>query len=523
MINKFFYFSAIILFSTITVWGQSSIECNLSNLSKLTLKNNLTIRRGELSIDGATANTIVQGSVFDYQLISSASASQNKENLFDVDPRNDILSGKLESFNSDFSIGLQRKFRSGLYTNLSLDYTQYSDNYPFNRFSQEVGSYISDHKVSTTLSLTQPLLKGRGEKNVAVAEKVSILNLESAKNNYSAIKSNEFLQMGVAYWQYLGAYKSLIIYKENEQRVRNVLQNTMELVKADKKPASDLYQIQADLANQERQTKQAEQSLHNTRLNLGRTIGLDEKESQKIGIPKNEFPEIFDSNFNKNINIEKLMRSAVANRADIKSYETILEGLELQLASAKNSLKPQLDLTGFVNYGGMNMGNGIDYAFNTFTNKQGSNYLLGLKLNLQLPLNNKYAKGSFLQSKTTLEEKQASYENLKNNSNINVNITFHNLINSVSILEKASESLALYKKVFANEEEKFHNGMTTLLNLLLLQERLTYSQLEYIRSQQQFAIAILNLRYETGTLLTVKDNLIVTQTNDVFYQFPIIK
>ncbi len=523
MINKSLYLLGILLILSTTTFSQSSIECNLFNLSELTLKNNLTIRGGELSIDRAKANTIVQGSIFDYQLISSASASQNKENLFEVDPRNDILSGKLEAFNSDFSIGLQRKFRSGLYANLSLDYSQASDNYPFNRFNQEVGSGVSDHKVSTTLSLTQPLLKGRGEKNVAVVEKVSILNLESAENNYRATNSIEFLQMGVAYWQYLGAYKSLIIYEENEQRVRNVLQNTIELVKADKKPASDLYQIQADLASQERQTKQAEQSLHNTRLNLGRTIGLDEKESQKIGIPQNEFPEIFDTSFNEDINIEKLMSSAVANRADIKSYETILEGLELQLASAKNNLKPQLDLTGFVNYGGMNMGNGIDYTFNTFTNKQGSNYLLGLKLNLQLSLNNKYAKGSFLQSKTTLAEQQVSYENLKNNTNINVNITFHNLINSVSILEKASESLELYKKVFANEEEKFHNGMTTLLNLLLLQERLTYSQLEYIRSQQQFAIAIINLRYETGTLLTVKDNFIVTPKNDVFYQFPIIK
>jgi len=523
MINKSLYLLGILLILSVTTYSQSSIKCNLHNLSDLTLKNNLTIKRGELSVGRAKANTIIQGSVFDYQLLSSASASQNKKNLFELDPRNDIVNGKLGVFNSDFSIELQRKFRSGLYTNISLDYSQASDNYPFNSFNQEVGGGISDHRVSTTLSLTQPLLKGRGKKNVAIAEKVSILNLESAENNNRATNSIEFSQMGIAYWQYLGAYKSLIIYKENEQRVRNVLQNTLELVKADKKPASDLYQIQADLANQERQTKQAEQSLHNARLNLGRTIGLDEKESQKIGIPQNDFPTIFNADLSEGVYLESLMNSAIANRADIKAFEPIVEGLELQLANAKNNLKPQLNLTGFVNYGGMDMGNGIDHVFNTFTNKQGSNYLLGLKLNLQFPLNNKQAKGAFLQSKSALAEQQASYKNLKNNTNINVNITFNNLINSVLILEKASKSLELYKKVFTNEEEKFHNGMTTLLNLLLLQERLTYSQLEYIRSQQQFAIAIINLRYETGTLLTIKDNLIVIPTDDVFYQFPVIK
>lgn len=523
MINKLFYFSGILFFSTITVLGQSTIDCNLSNISRLTLEKNATIKMRKSGIDIAQASSLIQSSAFDYQLISSASASQNKENLFELDPRNDIVKGKLEAFNSDFSIGLQRKFRSGLYANLSLDYSQASDNFPFNRFNQEVGAGISNHTASTTLSLTQPLLKGRGKKIVTVAERVSALNLDSAENNYRATNSIEILQMSIAYWQYLGAYKSLIIHKENEQRVRNILQNTTELVKADKKPASDLYQIQADLANQERQNKQAQQTLHNAKLNLGRAIGLDEKESQKIGIPKDKFPEIFDTNFSDQINIEKLFESAVANRADIKSYKTTIEGLELQLANAKNNLKPQLDLTGYANYGGMNMGNGIDNALNTFTNKQGSNYLLGLKLNLKFPLNNKYAKGSFLQSKANLEEQLTSFEYLKNNTNINVNIAFYNLKNSVSILEKASESLELYKKVFANEEEKFRNGMTTLLNLLLQQERLTYSQLEYIRLQQQFAIAIINLRYETGTLLTVKNNLIVTPTNKVFYQFPIIK
>ena len=52
----------------------------------------------------------------------------------------------------------------------------------------------------------------------------------------------------------LYAYKSLDIYIQNENRVRDVLNMTIELVKADKKPQSDLAQVNADLSNQERLT-----------------------------------------------------------------------------------------------------------------------------------------------------------------------------------------------------------------------------------------------------------------------------
>jgi len=522
MIFRTFSLLGIVLF-TITAFSQSSIECDLLTLSQLTLDKSPSIKVGKLGIDRATANTKIQGSVFDFQLTSGASISQNKLNLFNADPRNDIINGKLETDNSDFSLGLQRKFRSGLNANLSIDYFHVSDNFPINRFNQDVGANVSDHTVSTTFSLTQPLLKGRGNRITTAAEKASKLNLESSENNYKITTSIELLQMGVAYWQYLSTLKSLKIYKENELRVRNVLQITQELVHADKKPAGDLIQIQADLANQERQTSIAEQNLHNARINLGRSIGLNEVESQGIGIPQNEFPVIFESNFSDAINFELLKSLAITNRTDLKAFDKTREALELQLSAAKNNLKPQLNLTGFINYGGMNMGNGIDRAFDALTNKQGSNYAVGLRLNLLLPLNNNLAKGSYLQSKTALSEQQVSYDDLERNINLNVSITFNNLEKSVSILEKASESLEYHKKVFSNEQEKFQNGLTTLLNLILFQERLTFAQLDHIRAQQQFAVAILNLRHETGTLITMENNNISAPSKDVFYEFPIIK
>lgn len=41
-----------------------------------------------------------------------------------------------------------------------------------------------------------------------------------------------------------------------------------------------------------------------------------------------------------------------------------------------------------------------------------------------------------------------------------------------------------YKEAFRNEQEKFQTGLTTLLNVILFQERLTSSELDYLQAQQ---------------------------------------
>ena len=98
-------------------------------------------------------------------------------------------------------------------------------------------------------------------------------------------------------------------------------------------------------------------------------------------------------------------------------------------------------------------------------------------------------------------------------------LPLNNLENSIQVLKKAKESLDFYEEVYRNEQEKFKNGLTILLNLIQFQERLTFSALDYVQAQQQFATAIINLRYETGTLLADKEGL-TGMEKSLFYTVP---
>ncbi len=521
MMKYRFVFFCLIIFGTCKVFSQTTVPVDIIMLSELTFSKNPTIKRNVLHITNAEALLQIQKSIFDYQLISAVSLNRNALNTFEVDPRNEFLDNKLKSKSTSISMGFQRKFRSGLSAILSTDYSMENNNFPFNSFNQNVGAYMEEHNVSSSFSLTQPLLRGRGKLVTTALEKASFLNLESTSENTKHANSFELFQTGSTYWQYVAAYKRLKIYQENEARVRRVLKVTQELVKADKKPAGDLLQIQADLANQERQTKVAEQTLFNAKLNLGRAVGLSEDESKQLGNPLDEFPKIDESGYVKVFDKAKFLELAQNNREDIAASKKSQSALEFQLRQANDNRKPQLDLTGFVNYGGMNMGNGVDKALSTFSRNEGRSIGFGLKLNFSLPINNRFAKGSYLQTQAALEEQQISNENLQRNINLNVSIALNNLDNSVLILEKALESLVFYQEVYNNEQEKFKNGLSILLNLIQFQERLTYAQLEYLQAHQQFASAIIKLRYETGTLLgRHKSDGVEGVSKEMFYTIP---
>ena len=365
-------------------------------------------------------------------------------------------------------------------------------------------------------------MRGRGRAFATANEKVADLGVESQKFNNTFTFSGELFNMAISYWQYLGASDALEIYRSNEARVAKVLDITNELVLADKKPKVDLLQIQADLKAQERQTIQAEQRLYAARQNLGRSIGLSTVESNLIGLPRNEFPKI--ENISKELNLQNLLDLAHQNRTDLKAIKKSLEILSVVVDVAGNNMKPQLDLSATLSYGGLDAGNGIHRFASALVQNEGRSFQVGVGISYLFPINNNNAEANLLSNQLRYTDQEIQLNNQLRNIKVNVSIAYNNLINSIAAVEKSKQSLDYYKEVFTNEQYKFQTGLTTLLNLILFQERLTFAQLDYIQNQQQFAIAISNLRFETGTIYssdfqndTLKDN---SDNPEVFYTLP---
>ena len=517
--RAYYFFFSVLIVAGNNLYSQSKIKCDLIEISSIAFNKNPNIKSSFYAIQTAEAGVQVQAGTFDYNLNSGLSYQTGRYNLYDADPRNEFIDRSLKSNNVDFSAGLQKKFRTSQIVDLGVKYLYNDNNFPYNSFNEFVGPFYGNHTGVVNLSLTQPLLRGRGKRIATIGERVSRLYIDKTKHDYDFTNSYEILQIGVAYWNYYTAYKSLDVYIQNESRVRNLLEMTNELVKADKKPQGDLAQINADLTNQERLTVVARQNLYNARINLGRAIGLSDEESQQLDVPINDFPAVAGSGYNENINKDAFIKTAIENRGDIKAVKKITEAVELQYQLAENNRKAQLDLTGFVYYGSTSTGNGVDKTLTSFVNNQGQDVGGGARVTFFFPLNNNIAKGNYSISKIAVKDQAVISDNTQRNIALNVNIAFNNLNNSVLILEKAKESMAFYQEAFNNEQIKFQMGLTTLFNLMQFQERYTYSELEYLNAEQQFSNSIISLRHETGTLVS-KENLDFNVIQNAFYTVP---
>lgn len=502
--------------------AQDHIPVSITELAELTLTESPTIRRNYLAINTAQGELRVQKSAFDYNLFSSASISRSRLSVFTMDPRYTLTDGELNTRGFVSAVGVSRMFRSGLSASLSVNYNSVTDNFSINRFNESVGPNITDHYMTSSLSLSQPLVRGRGRTMATALEESAALNLKSAQSNLSFANSIQVLEVSSAYWQYLAAHESAMIYEQNEARVRRMLEVTQDLVNGDKKPKGDLDQVKADLANQERQSHVAKQNLVAARLNLGRAIGLSDEESQMIGVPKDDFPTIDGSGYVSGMSLESLKEVARENRKDIESNQLTQEALNLRLRLANNNRKPQLDLLGTLNYGGASMGNNLSDSWGAFTNSEGRDVGFEMGLRFNFPVNNNRAQGTYAQSQAMLMDQEVYTENLARNIDLNVAIATTNIENRTQILINAKRSLDYYQQVYENEQIKFQNGLSTLLNLIIFQERLTFAQLEYLQARQQFALAIVNLRFETGTLYTQNGTEAgnATFTPDIFYTIP---
>lgn len=497
----------------------SQIEGSLMHLSQLALAKNPVLKKNLISVKSAEADLQQQKSIFDYNLYSGILYENNSYRLFDTDLRNQYLNKFLKTNNLDINAGIQKKLRTSQIIAFDIKYSYNDNNIPFNSYSQPINPYIGDYTNTFNFSITQPLIKGKGKNIATIPERTSEIIVQIIKDQNIYAASNEILQIAVAYWEYYNAYRGLTIYKDNEARVKNVLDMTSDLVKADKKPSGDLLQIKADLANQEKLTIQAAQNLFIKKINLGLAIGLSEEDTRQIDIPIDNYPSILESGYTEMISSEDFVNMAIENRADISALQKNTQALELQLELSKNNLKPTLDLTGFAYYGNASQGNAKSYKVNTLYSSEGRYIGAGAKLTFNFALNNNLAKGIYNKDLAAIEDQEVMNLNLRRSVELTINKTMNDLSSNVEALKRSKEALDNYKLAFENEQAKFQTGLTTLLNVILFQERLTSAELEYLRAQQQYAIAIVNLRHETGTLISSNSqNLSINDS--FFYKIP---
>ena len=169
-----------------------------------------------------------------------------------------------------------------------------------------------------------------------------------------------------------------------------------------------------------------------------------------------------------------------------------------------------------VNIDGTDMGTSFGEAIKN-NDSQLSNF--GIKLNLNLPLSNNTARGQYIQSKTLKNKAQINYEHQRNTIRLEVITAKNNLIAAKKSLDQVEKSVDRYNTVLDNEKLKFKEGITTLMELLLLQDRLILAELNLAAVRNKYIKAIIRFRYQIGILIPEQE-LSRQMLNEHFISIP---
>ena len=504
MLKKFLlkYFSLLLLFFFCNIC--SAAEPAQNNISlidavRLTIKNqpNIKIQEQEVEIKKGALQT-AKGE-FD-TAVSAFIGAEHKELTY---PASEKIKGIIEKLKTDtttYGVNLNKKLRGGVKIVPQLDVTY------TNSSTSPINQYEPTNIGRINFTITVPLLKGKGKKVTTATE-------TAAKKEYEASvlqlrhKTSEYILNTVStYWEYLASYKILKKRKEAEKNAKRLVVNTQKLIAADKSPGSDLEQIAANSEDKTADRINAEQSFFEAKQKLGIALGISFEKIKQLPLPSDNFSIPQKNNMIDYDKIfEKIIKQALQNRADFLSAKKQEEADKILFEASKNNLLPQIDLKLNAGYEGLSEnGNYADTLSALQNNVAGLNY--SALLNYEIPVANNIAKGILSQKKAAYNQSIISKKELERNICSNVITALSDLNNGKLSLIKSEKAVLFYKKAVKNEENKLIMGISTIFDLISIEDKLINSALKVISSELKLNKALAYLRFETGSLILNKQN-----------------
>jgi outer membrane protein len=122
------------------------------------------------------------------------------------------------------------------------------------------------------------------------------------------------------------------------------------------------------------------------------------------------------------------------------------------------------------------------------------------------PLNNQ-ALGRLARVRSQVGQSRIETTELERTLASNVAVALDNVRRSADRLTSAHEATELYVSAVQDQRDLQQLGAATIIDLLNTEDRLTSAQLDELSATLTLSIAITQLRFETGTLLTADDQV----------------
>lgn len=366
----------------------------------------------------------------------------------------------------------------------------------------------TSNQATVSFTLRQPLLRGRGREAVAAGERAADRERAATQLDYRHRIAERLRTVVAQYWSVAAAMRNLEILRATEESSRGLLGTTRKLVAADLTPAAELVQLEADLVAREAARIGGERSLFAARQLLGREIGLPPAVVRSLPLPADPFPELAPADLPPPAADIDFTQRALAHRDDLQAAKERQEAAGIRRRAAENAVRMQLDLVFSPSYSSLVEGAGTgDYFSPLYRNIPGLSTVVGLELSW--PTRNRTARGNWIRAQEEETQSALGVELAALGVGTAVLTALDAVRRDALQLARAAQAEELFERTVTNEEKKLRAGTSTLIDVITQRDRLTSARQRRVAAQLALAVALVDLRFETGTLLAADGELSV--------------
>ncbi len=315
------------------------------------------------------------------------------------------------------------------------------------------------------------------------------LDLQATLHDLQKAKDDIMLYIVGAYMEILFAEEVVLIDSAQLEVTQQQINRTQQLVDAGSVAKGSLLEIQAQLAREELQLVNDQNTAQLAYLNLYQLLELPIEENFKIEKPV--LPEI-RANLTMANSLD-VFNNALNVRPEIKAAQLRVESAETQLNIAKGNQYPYLNFGAYYN----NIYNNKDDR--EFSEQIKNNGRSSLGLTLGIPIFNRFqVRNAISNANLQIYDYKYRLQTISNTLRKEIEQAYANALASLNRYVSTQKAVVSMEEAFRYVEEKFNVGMVNSVDYNIQKNQLTVAQSQLLQARYEYIFRTKILDFYNG-------------------------
>jgi outer membrane protein len=451
---------------------------------------NPDLRRERVNIETAAGRLESARGFFDLNLTSDFIASSKKTPSLTT---RDLQGGASNALELD--IGVQRQLETGGNISLSISNARTNSGAALSCGTVEgVPGECRVYDSSVGLRFTQPLLRGLGPEFALANVRRNRILTDQALLNRLTRASSVLRDVINTYWGLAYQTQDLAIRNSAVDLAREQLRVTKAQIDVGRLAPVDAAAVERAIGDRQQDVLLSQQDLLFRTLELRRFFGLVISPTDPP-FTAADAPEASPHP----LNIAADINRALEANPQLRSLKLGIALTEVDIATARSTLRPQLDFTGTIGAAGRNLGIGFQDSLKQVAGVDNLAWTAGL--HFSLPVQNRAAGGQEHVAVWAGNRAQLEAADFDQEIRFQVMELSSNIDTAAKRLELAKATVGFANQNLEAEKARFSVGRSTNNEVLRLQQELKNAEIQVLRATVDLLIGQTNLSALTGDLL----------------------